>query len=383
MNTKKIISTICTFALAASILIPAAPAKAAGSYFVWTGGGDTYRNPSRTYIDRPVILGKGDSVAADYHDTEATTSDGKVKEYGYYLGFNGVSSSIATSTERTVTVPTDAKGTTVTKTGVTDFTITGDDIVLFKANSAGDTSVQVQVNLAGEEDKGIDTIYTFNKFGVSMESLGGTSFPVTYDLNGGEWASDAPYHPETIPVLANDKVYTLGIPVKKGYIFNSWNNAAGDAVRGEGGTSNIKAWGYEDTTSVESWFNQAKSEMTNGITLIAMWDEDPNYDPSQEPKDPDEKSSQKITAKVTSKTIKASALKKSAKSFSIGASAKTALSYKITKTPAGATNKISVSKKGKVTLKKGAKKGTYKIKITAKATDTYKSATKTVTVKVK
>ena len=89
---------------------------------------------------------------------------------------------------------------------------------------------------------------------------------------------------------------------------------------------------------------------------------------------------QKIFAKVAKKTYKAKNLKKKAASFKIGAMAMTGLTYKVTKK---ASNKISVSKAGKVTLKKGAKKGTYKVTVTAAGNATYKAATKVITIKVK
>ena len=44
---------------------------------------------------------------------------------------------------------------------------------------------------------------------------------------------------------------------------------------------------------------------------------------------------------------------------------------------------IKVTKSGKVTLKKKAKKGTYKILITASKTSKYKKATKIIKIKVK
>ena len=49
-----------------------------------------------------------------------------------------------------------------------------------------------------------------------------------------------------------------------------------------------------------------------------------------------------------------------------------------------AKNKITVSKDGTVTVKKGLKKGKYsiKVKVTASGNDSYKARTKTVTVKV-
>ena len=94
-----------------------------------------------------------------------------------------------------------------------------------------------------------------------------------------------------------------------------------------------------------------------------------------------EKKSQTIKVKTTSKTYKVKALKSSKATFNIGASAETALSYKVTKTNKNITFNTN---NGKVTVKKGTAKGTYKIKvkITAKATDEYKAANKTVAIKV-
>ena len=93
-----------------------------------------------------------------------------------------------------------------------------------------------------------------------------------------------------------------------------------------------------------------------------------------------EPAEQTITAKGLSKTFKAKQLKKAKKTFEIKASAETALSYKVTK-----KNAKLKFKNGKVTVKKGTKKGTYsmQVKITAKANAAYQSAEKTVTIKVK
>ena len=88
---------------------------------------------------------------------------------------------------------------------------------------------------------------------------------------------------------------------------------------------------------------------------------------------------QTIKVSVSGKTYKVNDLKKKKKTFNINASAKTSLTY----TVEGSTKYISVSKKGVVTVKKGAKKGTYKIIVTAKSSTNYKSATKTITIKVK
>ena len=96
-----------------------------------------------------------------------------------------------------------------------------------------------------------------------------------------------------------------------------------------------------------------------------------------------EKTSQKITAKVTAKSYKVTSVKKKSYSFSIGASAAGKLTYKVVKTPANAKKYLTVTSKGKVTVKKGAPAGTYTIRVTAAATANKKTAAKTVTVKVK
>lgn len=99
-----------------------------------------------------------------------------------------------------------------------------------------------------------------------------------------------------------------------------------------------------------------------------------------------EKKKQKITvSKKASKTIvyKAKKLKKKSASFSISAKAKGKITYAVTKYPSSGKKYIQVSKKGKVTLKKKAKKGTYVITVTAAKTSAYKKATKKVTIKVK
>lgn len=87
-----------------------------------------------------------------------------------------------------------------------------------------------------------------------------------------------------------------------------------------------------------------------------------------------------ITAKI--KTYKAKALKKTKKTFKLEAetSGDGRLTYKVTK---GKSKYITISTNGKVTLKKGCKKGKYKITIKAAQTSNYKAAIKVITVIVK
>ena len=99
-----------------------------------------------------------------------------------------------------------------------------------------------------------------------------------------------------------------------------------------------------------------------------------------------DKAAQKITKVAPlSKNYKASALKKAKKTFTLKATTKGAGKVSFKKTSGNA--KITISKTGKVTVKKGLKKGTYKVKVkvTKAATANYKvkTVTKTLTIKVK
>ena len=90
-----------------------------------------------------------------------------------------------------------------------------------------------------------------------------------------------------------------------------------------------------------------------------------------------------IKIKTASKSFTAAAVKKAAQSFSPGitVNSKGKLSYKKSSGAASITVNAST---GKITVKKGTKKGTYKIKIaaTAAARGNYKKGTKTFTVTV-
>lgn len=86
----------------------------------------------------------------------------------------------------------------------------------------------------------------------------------------------------------------------------------------------------------------------------------------------------KVTLKPTKATVKAKALKKAAKTVTIKASA--ASGAKVTYS---SSKGISVSKNGKVTIKKGTKKGTYTVTATAAEVAGYKSASAKFTVRVK
>ena len=103
------------------------------------------------------------------------------------------------------------------------------------------------------------------------------------------------------------------------------------------------------------------------------------------PKDAQKKANP-ITVKAKKVTFKASKVKKKAQSVKASKAftvkeARGKVTYKKT----SGSKKLSISKAGKVTVKKGAKKGTYKakVKVTAAGNSKYKSGSKTVTLAVR
>ena len=95
------------------------------------------------------------------------------------------------------------------------------------------------------------------------------------------------------------------------------------------------------------------------------------------------KAEQKIKTSAKAKTYKASTIKKKGKKFNLKTKAiRKKVTYKV-RGKKSAKKYIKVSKKGKVTIKKGIKKGTYKIVIKAKATKNYKRGKKVVKITIK
>ena len=93
------------------------------------------------------------------------------------------------------------------------------------------------------------------------------------------------------------------------------------------------------------------------------------------------KAAQKIKVTPSSKSYKAAVLKKGSASFTVKVKgAKGKVSYSVS---SGDKKAVSVSKAGKVTVKKGTKKGSYSVVVKAASTSKYAAAAKTVSVKVK
>lgn len=99
-----------------------------------------------------------------------------------------------------------------------------------------------------------------------------------------------------------------------------------------------------------------------------------------------DKADQKISnANLKKSTFSASALEEKSASVIMNSrgQGKGKRFYSIASAPAGMKGKISVNSNGKITLKKGIKKGTYKITIKCNGDKNHKTAYKTITIKVK
>lgn len=94
------------------------------------------------------------------------------------------------------------------------------------------------------------------------------------------------------------------------------------------------------------------------------------------------KANNKVTVGNYKTSYSASSLKKKATSFTLKVKGVGQRTFKAS-VPSSLKKYISVSRGGKVTLKKGAKKGTYKIVVKCSGTRNYKAGTKTITIRVK
>ena len=160
-----------------------------------------------------------------------------------------------------------------------------------------------------------------------------------------------------------DKAFSLGAKAKTGLTYKSSNTRV--ATVDSKGNVAIKAAGTVTVTisaKASADYKAATKTMTVKISKAAPV----------------------LKTKITSKTIAYNTLKKNAQVFTLGASvnSKGTLTY----TKASGNSAFTVNKtNGKITVKKGLKKGTYKIrvKISAKAKGNYNAGSKTVSVTVK
>ena len=159
-----------------------------------------------------------------------------------------------------------------------------------------------------------------------------------------------------------DKAFTLGVKAKTELTYKSFNTKV--ATVDSKGKVTVKTPGTAKIT-----VTAAQTEEYKGATAIVTIKV--------------AKATPTIKTKVSKKTLKYKSLKKKSLSFSLGASANS--KGKISCKKVSGLSKIKVSSSGKITLKKGMKKGSYKVKIkvSAKAKGYYNAGSKTVTVTVK
>ena len=163
-------------------------------------------------------------------------------------------------------------------------------------------------------------------------------------------------------------------------------NARSKLIRVESFTEVIATTGPATDKPTESVTTLPITESTSTAPTESEKSEPITVEPTTEPtilKKAEKANPIKVTAKT--KTVKAKKLKRS--KITVNAltvkKAKGEVKYK----KLSGSKKLTVNKKGKITIKKGTKKGTYKIKIkiTAKGTKKYKSktVTKKITIKIK
>ena len=160
-----------------------------------------------------------------------------------------------------------------------------------------------------------------------------------------------------------DKAFSIGAKAKTGLTYKSSNTKV--ATVDSKGKVTIKAAGTAKIT-ISAKATSSYKAATKTLTIKVA------------------KAAPVLKTKLTSKNVSYNALRKKAQVFTLGASAtgKGTLTYaKTAGSSAFTVNKTN----GKITVKKGLKKGTYKIKvkISSKATANYNAGTKTVLVTVK
>ena len=159
-----------------------------------------------------------------------------------------------------------------------------------------------------------------------------------------------------------DKAFSLGAKAKGGLTYKSSNTKI--ATVDSKGKVTIKAAGTVKITITAKATSTYKAA-TKVVTVKAA------------------KAAPSIKTKVGSKTFTYATVKKKAQVFTLGTSvnSKGKLTYK----KLSGTSAIAVSSTGKFTVKKGLKKGTYKVKvkISAAAKGNYNAGSKTVTITVK
>lgn len=157
-------------------------------------------------------------------------------------------------------------------------------------------------------------------------------------------------------------------------------------------SSPVSVWTYSSSkpkvASVGSTSGVVKGKKVGTTVITATLSGAPNVKIRKTVKVIAKKKANPMSVKAKTKSVKYKNVKKKARKITgciaFKKKAKGTVTY--SKVSKGSSKRLSINKKtGAITVKKGTKKGTYKIKVKVKAagTSVYKSASKTVTVKVK
>ena len=160
-----------------------------------------------------------------------------------------------------------------------------------------------------------------------------------------------------------NKAFSIGAKAKTAMTYNSSNTKV--ATVDSKGKVTIKAAGTAKITITAKATSSYKAATKTLTVKVA-------------------KAAPVLKTKITSKNVSYNALRKKAQVFTLGASVSS--KGKLTYAKTAGSSAFTVNKtNGKITVKKGLKKGTYKIKvkISAKATANYNAGTKTVLVTVR
>ena len=160
-----------------------------------------------------------------------------------------------------------------------------------------------------------------------------------------------------------DKAFSLGAKAKTAMTYKSSNTKV--ATVDSKGKVTIKAAGTAKITITAKATSSYKAATKTLTVKVA-------------------KAAPVLKTKITSKNVSYNALRKKAQVFTLGASVSSKGTLTYAKTAGSSAFTVNKTN-GKITVKKGLKKGTYKIKvkISAKATANYNAGTKTVLVTVR
>ena len=162
---------------------------------------------------------------------------------------------------------------------------------------------------------------------------------------------------------------------------STWVLSGDCEVSSLSGSGNINYNGYTLTVNGKSY----SSGSIGSITETNKTDTSAQNSSSSSGSDSSVSATKTVSFKNVSKTFKASALKKTKKTYSIikaSDGGKVTVSKYLTKAST-AKKYITISKTGKVTVKKNTPKGTYKIKVKVAAKGNYKTTVKTIKIKIK